>query len=151
MDTVARESAQPVASEFGRAIMESRLAVPVEDALGHVAERTGSQDFSWVVMAIRIQRQVGGNLAELLTTIAGTLRERERLRRQVRVLAAEGRMSAYILGVLPLIFTVYLFVVRRDYLLKLFSEPLGIAMVIGGVIALVVGLFWMRKIVDVEV
>ncbi|MCI0686427.1 MAG: type II secretion system F family protein [Sporichthyaceae bacterium] len=151
VDTVARETSQPVAGEFGRAIMESRLAVPIEDALEHVAERTGSQDFGWVVMAIRIQRQVGGNLAELLTTIAGTLRERERLRRQIRVLSAEGRLSAYILGTLPVVFALYLFVVRRDYLLRLFSEPLGVAMLFVGLASLTVGVFWMKKIVSVEV
>jgi tight adherence protein B len=151
VDTVARQASQPVATEFGRAIMESRLAVPIEDALQHVAERTGSQDFGWVVMAIRIQRRVGGNLAELLNTIAGTLRERERLRRQVRVLSAEGRLSAYILGVMPLLFAMYLFVARRDYLMKLFTEPLGIAMVFAAVLLLGIGIFWMRKIVDVEV
>ena len=151
VDTVARQASQPVATEFGRAIMESRLAVPIEDALQHVAERTGSQDFGWVVMAIRIQRRVGGNLAELLNTIAGTLRERERLRRQVRVLSAEGRLSAYILGVMPLLFAMYLFVARRDYLMKLFTEPLGIGMVLAAVLLLGIGIFWMRKIVDVEV
>ncbi|MGH8833571.1 MAG: type II secretion system F family protein [Actinomycetes bacterium] len=151
VDTVARQASQPVATEYGRAIMESRLGVPIEDALQHVAERTGSQDFGWVVMAIRIQRQVGGNLAELLNTIAGTLRERERLRRQVRVLSAEGRLSAWILGVLPLLFAMYLFVARRDYLMKLFTEPMGIAMLFVGVLALGIGMFWMKKIVDVEV
>lgn len=151
VDTVAREAAEPVATEFGRAIMESRLAVPIEDALDHVAERTDSEDFSWVVMAVRIQHEVGGNLAELLTTIAGTLRERERLRRQVRVLSAEGRLSAYILGGLPIIFAIYLFVVRREYLMKLFSDPIGLVLVAGGVVSLLLGAIWMRKIVNVEV
>ena len=151
VDTVAREAAEPVASEFGRAIMESRLAVPIEDALEHVAQRTNSEDFGWVVMAVRIQRQVGGNLAELLTTIAATLRERERLRRQVRVLSAEGRLSAWILGGLPILFALYLFVVRREYLMKLFTDPLGITLLFAGAGALLVGLFWMRKIVNVEV
>ncbi|HKE49916.1 MAG TPA: type II secretion system F family protein, partial [Actinomycetes bacterium] len=151
VDTVAREAAEPVSTEFGRAIMESRLGVPVEDALEHVAQRTSSEDFSWVVMAVRIQREVGGNLAELLTTIAATLRERERLRRQVRVLSAEGRLSAYILTGLPILFALYLFVVRREYLMKLFTDPLGIGLLFGGVGALLIGVFWMRRIVNVEV
>jgi tight adherence protein B len=104
-----------------------------------VAQRTGSEDFGWVVMAVRIQRQVGGNLAELLTTIAATLRERERLRRQVRVLSAEGRLSAYILGGLPILFALYLFVVRREYLMRLVTDPIGIILLFGGVMALIVG------------
>jgi tight adherence protein B len=151
VDTVAREAAEPVSTEFSRAIMESRLAVPIEDALEHVAQRTSSEDFGWVVMAVRIQRQVGGNLAELLTTIAATLRERERLRRQVRVLSAEGRLSAYILGGLPILFALYLFVVRREYLMRLFTDPIGIILLFGGVMALIVGVFWMRRIINVEV
>ena len=76
-------------------------------------------------MAIRIQREVGGNLAELLSTVAETLRERERLRRQVRSLSAEGRLSAWILGLLPVVFTVYLVLARPDYLRPLYATPLG--------------------------
>ncbi len=108
MDTVVREGQQPITGEFNRALVEARLGVPIEDALDGIAERMKSKDFGWVVMAIRIQREVGGNLAELLTTVAATLRERERLRRQVSVLSAEGRLSAWILGLLPVVFALYL-------------------------------------------
>jgi tight adherence protein B len=151
VDTVAQEAAEPMASELRRAVAEARLAVTVEDALDHVAERTGSKDFAWVAMAVRIQRNVGGNLAELLTTVAATLRERERLRRHVRVLSAEGRLSAIILGVLPILFAFYLFAVRRDYLMKLFTDPLGVGMVIVGSVIFVVSIFVMVKLVKVEV
>ena len=81
--------------------METRLGVPIEDALESIGERMESADFEWAVMAIRIQREVGGNLAELLLNVAATLREREYLRRQVKALSAEGRFSAYILLALP--------------------------------------------------
>ena len=108
MDTVVREGQQPITGEFNRALVEARLGVPIEDAMDGIAERMKSKDFAWVVMAIRIQREVGGNLAELLTTVAATLRERERLRRQVSVLSAEGRLSAWILGLLPIVFALYL-------------------------------------------
>jgi tight adherence protein B len=151
VDTVAQEASEPMASELRRAVAEARLAVTVEDALDHVAERTGSKDFAWVAMAVRIQRNVGGNLAELLTTVAATLRERERLRRHVRVLSAEGRLSAIILGALPIFFAFYLFVVRRDYLMKLFNEPLGVAMVIAGSVIFVGSILVMVKLVKVEV
>jgi tight adherence protein B len=151
VDTVAQEAAEPMASELRRAVAEARLAVTVEDALDHIAERTGSKDFAWVAMAVRIQRNVGGNLAELLTTVAATLRERERLRRHVRVLSAEGRLSAIILGVLPILFAFYLFAVRRDYLMRLFTDPLGVGMVIVGSVIFVVSIFVMVKLVKVEV
>jgi tight adherence protein B len=151
VDTVAHEAPEPIASELRRAVLEARLAVTVEDALEHVAERTGSEDFAWVAMAVRIQRNVGGNLAELLTTVAATLRERERLRRHVRVLSAEGRLSAVILGALPIVFTFYLFAVRRDYLMKLVTDPLGVALVIAGSALFVGGILWMIKVARVEV
>jgi tight adherence protein B len=151
VDTVAQEASEPMASELRRAVAEARLAVTVEDALDHVAERTGSKDFAWVAMAVRIQRNVGGNLAELLTTVAATLRERERLRRHVRVLSAEGRLSAIILGALPILFAFYLFVVRREYLMKLFNDPLGVAMVIAGSVIFVGSILVMVKLVKVEV
>ena len=125
IDTVVREGQQPITGEFNRALIEARLGVPIEDALDGVATRMKSKDFAWVVMAIRIQREVGGNLAELLTTVAGTLRERERLRRQVRVLSAEGRLSAWILGLLPPGFSLYLLLVRPEYLRPLVTDPLG--------------------------
>ena len=108
MDTVVREGSEPVASEFRRVLIETRLGVPLEDALAGVAERFESKDFEWVVMAIQIQRQVGGNLAELLDTVAATMREREYLRRQVNSLAAEGKLSAIVISALPPLFLLYL-------------------------------------------
>ncbi len=98
VDTVVREGQEPIAGEFRRVLAETRLGVTLEEALEGVAERFDSKDFEWVVMAIRIQRQVGGNLAELLDTVAGTMRERAYIKRQVAALAAEGKLSAYVLG-----------------------------------------------------
>jgi tight adherence protein B len=151
MDTVVREGTQPIVGEFNRALVEARLGVPIEDALDGVAERMKSKDFAWVVMAIRIQREVGGNLAELLTTVSGTLRERERLRRQVKVLSAEGRLSAWILGLLPPAFALYLVLVQPDYLRPLVTHALGWTMVTFAALLLTVGVLWMRRAVRVEV
>ena len=151
VDTVVRESSGPMAVELNRAIVEARLGVPMEDALDTVARRMDSVDFQWVVMAIRIQREVGGNLAEVLTNVAATMRERERLRRQVDVLSAEGRLSAIILGALPLLFVTYLILVRPEYIGLLVTNPLGIVMIVVGVILLIAGAFWLRKVVTVEV
>ncbi len=97
----------------------------MEEAFAGVADRYDSKDFGWVVMAIKIQRQVGGNLAELLDTVAGTMREREYMRRQVAALAAEGKLSAWVLGGLPPVFMVYLLFANRTYVMPLFTEPLG--------------------------
>jgi tight adherence protein B len=150
-DSVVREGQDPISTEFNRALVETRLGVPIEDALDTVAERMRSKDFAWVVMAIRIQREVGGNLAELLLTVAATLRERARQRRQVQTLSAEGRLSAWILAGLPIVFTLYLLTARPSYILTLGKEPLGWLMIGFGVIAMIVGGLWMKKIVDVEV
>ncbi len=127
IDTVVREGQEPIAGEFKRVLIETRLGIELDDALAGVADRFESQDFAWVVMAIRIQRQVGGNLAELLETVAGTMREREYMRRQVAALAAEGKLSAWVLGGLPPAFMLYLLVAKRDYVMPMFTEPLGLA------------------------
>lgn len=151
MDSVVRESHPPIRGEFNRALVETRLGMLAEDALDGIAERTGSRDFSWVVMAIRIQREVGGNLAELLTSVAETLRERERLRRQVSALSAEGRLSGVILALMPVVFALYLMLARPDYIDPLFSTPLGIGLLVFGACSLAVGGFWMSKVIRVDV
>ncbi len=151
MDSVVREAHPPIRGEFNRALVETRLGMLAEDALDGIAERTGSQDFSWVVMAIRIQREVGGNLAELLNSVAETLRERERLRRQVAALSAEGRLSGIILAALPVVFAIYLMLARPEYIDPLFSTPLGVLLLVFGIVALAVGGFWMSKVIRVDV
>lgn len=151
VDTIVREGAEPIASEFRRVVIESRLGVTIEDALEGVVQRMQSRDFGWVVMAIRIQREVGGNLAELLLTVAATLREREYLRRHVHALSAEGRLSCYVLGGLPPGFLLYLTLSKPDYVEPMFSTPLGWLLVAGMALLLVVGIFWMSKVSKVDV
>ncbi|HVN11130.1 MAG TPA: type II secretion system F family protein [Kineosporiaceae bacterium] len=151
LDTVVREGQPPMSVEFNRALVEHRLGMPVEDALEGIGRRLSSQDFSWVVMAVRIQRDVGGNLAELLMTVADTLRERERLRRQVKVLSAEGRLSGWILGGLPVLFFVYLVLANPTYLHPLWTTTLGALMMLLAVVLLAVGSFWLSRVVKVEV
>lgn len=151
VDTVVKEGIDPVAAEFRRALVEARLGVEIDDALTGVGERMQSVDFEWVVMAIRIQREVGGNLAELFTKVGETIREREYLERQVKTLSAEGRLSVWILGGLPPTFIAYLAVVNPAYLRPMVSNPLGWAMLVVLVVLLTVGIFWMKKVVKVEV
>lgn len=151
VDTIVKEGSEPMASEFKRVLIEARLGVPIEDALEGVTERFASKDFAWVVMAVRIQRQVGGNLAELLDTVAGTIREREYLRRQVATLSAEGKMSAWVLGLLPPLFFLYLMATQGDYVKVMYTTPLGWLMLGAAGVSLSVGAFWMSRLVKVDV
>jgi tight adherence protein B len=151
MDTIVREGADPMAVEFRRALVETRLGVPIEDALESIAERMHSDDFKWTVMAIRIQREVGGNLAELMLNVAGTLRERDYLRRQVKSLSAEGRFSAYILLALPPGVMLYEALTNRSYLDPLFTTGIGWLMLgaMGGMMGL--GGFMMKRMIKLEI
>lgn len=151
IDTVVREGQEPIAGELRRALIEQRLGVDMSDALDGIAARMGSVDFGWVVMAIRIQREVGGNLGEVLDTVAETLREREYLRRQVRTLSAEGRMSAYILGGLPVALFVYLLVANRDFVAPMYSTAAGLVMLLGATLLVSVGGFVMSRMVKVVI
>jgi tight adherence protein B len=151
IDTIVREGVEPISSEFRRVLVEARLGVSLETSLDGVAERFESKDFAWVVMAINIQRRVGGNLAELLETVAHTIREREYMRRQVSALAAEGKLSAFVLGGLPPLFLIYLVLTKWDYVEVLFTRPLGWLMLAGGALILGIGGFWMSRIIKVEV
>jgi tight adherence protein B len=151
LDTVVREGSDPVAGEFRRALVESRLGVQIEDSLDTIADRMDSEDFRWIVMAIRIQREIGGNLSELLLKVAATMREREYLRRQVKTLSAEGKMSAWILGGMPPAIFVYMLVVNPSYVQPMLVTPMGWAMLAAAVVLTVVGAFWMSRVVKVDV
>jgi tight adherence protein B len=151
LDTVAKEIAQPAAAEFQRVVAEIRLGRPAEDALEALAERVGSADFKWAVLAVNIQREVGGNLAEILDTVADTLRERAMLRRQVRVLTAEGRLSAWVLALLPIAIGLYMAAVNPSYIGLLVTTTIGLVMLGTAIVLMVLGILWMRKIVNIDV
>jgi tight adherence protein B len=151
LDSIAKDSAEPVAKEFSRALAETRIGTDISDALERMATRMGSKSMAMAVIAIRIQREVGGNLAETLDTTAKTLRERESLQRQVRALSAEGRLSAYILIALPIGLFFYMMWVNYEYISLLWTTTLGLTMLIGGIVLLIGGIFWMRKVVQIEV
>jgi tight adherence protein B len=151
LDTVAKEINQPAATEFQRVVSEIRLGRPADDALSALSERVGSPDFRWAVLAVNIQREVGGNLAEILDTVADTLRERATMRRQVRVLTSEGRLSAWVLGLMPFAIGLYMFAVNPSYIGLLFNTRVGLIMLIVAGCLLVIGAYWMKKIVDIDV
>jgi tight adherence protein B len=151
LDTVAKEIGEPSAHEFQRVVAEIRLGRPVDEALISMAQRVGSDDLKWAVIAINVQRQVGGNLAEVLDIVANTVRERGYLRRLVRVLSAEGRLSIAILTALPFFLLLYEALVNPEYVKLLFTHPLGIVMLIAGAVAMSLGVFWMTRIVRIDV
>jgi len=151
LDAVARDAAEPSAKEFSRALAETRIGTDLNESLNHLADRMESTNLRWTAMAINIQRQVGGNLAETLRNTATTLRDRESLKRHVNALSAEGKLSAYILIALPIGIFLYMLMVNRPYVELLWTTMIGIGMLIGGLISLAIGIFWMRKVVIVEV
>ena len=149
-DAMVRESAGIVAAEFGRAMAEQRLGADISDALERAAARTRSEDLQQAVIAVRIQREVGGNLAEVLQNTVDTMRERGRLRRHVRALSAEGRLSAWILIGLPIVLATFMYIFRRAYLRPLVTERLGITMLLVGLVLFVVGIIWMTRVIRVD-
>lgn len=151
LDAIARDAAEPAGKEFSRALAETRIGTDISDALERVAVRMESKSMHWTVMAIRIQREVGGNLADTLRTTAGTLRERESLHRQVATLSAEGRLSAYILVALPMFIFIYMTRVNYGYVSLLWTTTPGLFMSAFGVVSLGVGMLWMRQVVKIEV
>lgn len=151
LDAVSKDAAEPAAKEFSRALAETRIGADISDSLERMADRMGSTNMRWTSMAIQIQRTVGGNLAETLRTTAATLRERESLKRHVRALSAEGRLSAYILIAMPIGIFLFTLQSNREYVQLLWTRPMGLAMLVGGVISMIIGVFWMRKVVDVKV
>ncbi len=151
VDTVVHEAGDPIAAEFQRVLTEARLGRPLEEAFEAMAKRTRSVDFEWTVMAIRLQRQVGGNLAEVLSTVSQTIRDRYSLKRQIRALSAEGRLSSLILSILPVLLFAALLVFNPLFLRPLFTTRLGIMMMAGSVVLMIFGVFWLKKITEIKV
>ena len=148
--SVADDIEEPIGKELRRSVAEMQLGRNLEDSLDGVAQRLDSNDFRWAVLAIRIQREVGGNLAELLMTVADTMVQRQRLLRDVRSMTAEGRMSAFVLGALPIGMIGFLAVSNPSYLAPL-TSGVGLIIAIGSGLLMLGGFFWMNKIIKIEV
>ena len=151
LDTVSKEIGEPSAGEFQRVVAEIRLGRPIDDALSAMAYRVKSDDLKWAVIAINVQRQVGGNLAEVLDIVANTVRERAYIRRQVNVLSAEGRLSVAILACLPFGILLYISIVNPDYIEPLFTTTPGLILLGVGGIMMAIGIFIMTRIVKIDV
>ncbi len=151
VDAVAKESKDPMGKELQRVLVEARLGRPIEDALDDMADRMDSIDFKWAVMAIRIQREVGGNLAELLQTVGETMILRERMRREIKALTAEGQISSIVMGLLPLGLGAMLYGTAPEYIGTLFSNTIGIIVLTVSGISAFIGFLWIKKMINIDV
>jgi len=151
LDSFASESTTVVAREFRRALTEIQMGSPVERALGNIADRMESDDLRWVVFAFSVQREVGGSLARILRTSAETIESRTNLRLEVRTLSAEGRISSYVLMLLPFGIFIFLAVTRPEFISLFWREAIGRYLI--GIVAVLITLswLWMRRLIKVQV
>jgi tight adherence protein B len=151
VNTVSKSASPPIADEFARATREMALGISVDDALNHMVKRNMSEDFDLMVTAVQIHRVVGGNLAEILDTIAHTIRERVRIKGEIRTLTAQARASGWIITLLPIGLAAVLTVISPDYFTPMFHETLGIVMLAMGGFSMLIGFALIQKIVKIEV
>ena len=151
MDMVRKELPNPIAREFGRTFQEMNLGTQTEDALENLNMRVGSEDLELVITAVMIQRQVGGNLAEILDNIANTIRERIRIKGEIKTLTAQGKVSGIVIGVLPLVLAGVLSVMSPEYLKPLISTPMGMGMLAAALTLEISGILLIRKIININV
>jgi tight adherence protein B len=151
MATIAKSSSPPMADEFSRATREMNLGVSVDDALQHMVKRIESEDFDLMVTAVQIHRVVGGNLAEILDTIAFTIRERIRIQGEIRTLTAQARASGYIITGLPFALALLLTFISPSYILPLFHEWLGYVLIGMGLVSISIGYGIISKITNIQV
>ncbi|HYM49760.1 MAG TPA: type II secretion system F family protein [Candidatus Limnocylindrales bacterium] len=151
MATIAKSASPPMADEFSRAVREMNLGVSVDDALQHMVKRIESEDFDLMVTAVQIHRVVGGNLAEILDTIAFTIRERIRIQGEIRTLTAQARASGYIITGLPFALALLLTFISPSYITPLFHEWLGYVLIGMGLVSIAIGYGIISKITNIQV
>jgi tight adherence protein B len=151
MDAVAREMPPPMSEEFQRVVREIGLGISYERAMNNMLRRIPSDDLDLMITAVNVQHEVGGNLAEILETISHTIRERIRIKGEIRVLTAQGMISGYVISFLPLGLGLLLYAMNPAYIGGLFEEPCGWLMIATGAISTTVGYIAIRKIVNIEV
>ena len=151
MDLVSKEMEPPISDEFKHVMRDISLGASVERALDDMDKRVGSSDFSLVVTAVLIQQQVGGDLAHILDTISDTIQDRIRMRREVRTLTAQGRMSGWVLGTLPFALGAFISLVNPSYIEPLFTERIGQIAIGGAVVMVLIGFLVIQRIVDIDV
>jgi tight adherence protein B len=158
IELVVRESRPPISTEFARVIREVNLGLPFDQALDNMVRRVRSDDLELMATAISIQHQVGGNLAEILDSIAYTIRERVRIKGEIRTLTAQQRLSGYVVGFLPIGLAGFLFIAAPGFMQPMFANPpevlglpAGVVILIFGGFMMFMGFMFIRRIVDIEV
>jgi tight adherence protein B len=151
MGMVADEMPEPVGPEFKKAFDQQNFGLPVKEALNQLAERVNLLDVRFFVTAVTIQRETGGNLAEILDNLAHVVRERFKILRQVRVHTAHGRFTGYVLLALPAALAIALSYINPEFMGPLFREPLGQMMIVVGLVLQTIGFFWIRQVIKIEV
>jgi tight adherence protein B len=150
METIAKEMEEPINVEFGRAITEMQYGLSLEDALNDMGTRIKSPDLMLMVSAVAIQRQTGGNLSEILETIAETIKERFKIKSDIKTMSAQGRVSGMLIGGLPVVLGAFLMVINPNYMILLFTDPLGRIMIAVSVIMETIGFLLIRKVVNIK-
>jgi len=148
---VAEESPEPVASEFRRTYEENSFGLPFREAILHLAQRVPLPDVRFLVMAVVVQRETGGNLADVLEKTTYVMRQRFRLKRQVKVYTAQGRMTAYILSSLPVGCFLLLSIINPTYEKALYTDPLGVKVIIVGIVMMIIGILLIRRIIRIKI
>ena len=151
MDVVAKEMEPPISTEFARVMTDIAMGVTLENALDQMNNRVGSPDFDLVVTAVLIQREVGGNLAQILDTISDTINERIRMKREINALTAQGRMSAWVLIALPIFMAAFCWTFNKDQMMVFVTEETGRYAIIFAILMEILGYVVIQKIVDIEV
>ncbi|MFQ5574978.1 MAG: type II secretion system F family protein, partial [Terriglobia bacterium] len=151
LDMAAQETQPPISVELAKVITETQLGLVLEDSLDNLSARIKSPDLDWTIMAVKIQKEVGGNLAEVLEILAETLRERSRISGQIKALTAEGRLSAIILFLLPFVIGGIIFFLNPGYLKTLTDTLPGRIMIVSALSSMGIGGFWLKKVTTIEV
>ena len=151
MELVSKEMEPPISEEFARTIRDMKLGTRLEKALEDMDVRVGCSEFSLVVTAVLIQHQVGGNLAQILDNISGTINERIRMRREVLALTAQGRASGWVLALLPVALALILSILNPSYLAPLWEDQIGRVAIGVAIVLEIIGFFVIHRIVDIEV
>jgi len=150
METVVKEMPPPIATEFDWCLREMNLGFSQEEALLHLGERVKSEDLDMVISGIIIQKQVGGNLAQILDNICDTMRDRARIKKQVRALTAQGKLSGLIIGLLPVALLAIMLVLNPEHVYFLFKDQRGLVMLGAAVVMEIIGAFFINRIIDIE-
>ncbi len=151
MESVSREMAPPIATEFARLVREMQFGIPMEEAMDHMLRRAPSGDLDMLITAINVQREVGGNLAEVLDSIGFTIRERVRIKGEIRVLTSMTRGSGYMIAAVPIVLAILVYLVNPGFMGKMFTDICGQIMLGAASLGMVVGFVVIGKVVDIEV